>query len=141
MNGWFVRCPVGFRSPRLGHGDESLAPLAISAFGPAGAICRMPLWHGPRFEPQVAGMSDVLENSQAARDAARAATDLLRAENAGAPYGELAELWAVKARADERVATLRRRIQPMQAPARGRPPRPVPEQGRTEDQQWMTSRS
>jgi hypothetical protein len=78
-------------------------------------------------------MSDVLDKSQAVRDAARAATDLLRAENAGARYGELAELWAVKARADERVATLRRRIQPVQAPARGRPPRPVPGQGRTED--------
>ena len=48
-------------------------------------------------------MSDVLENSQAVRDAARAAADLLRAERAAAPYAELAELWAVKVRADERV--------------------------------------
>jgi hypothetical protein len=77
-------------------------------------------------------MSDALDNSQAVRDAARAAIDLLRAENAGAPYGELTELWAVKARADERVASLRRRIEPWQPPPRSRPPRPVPEQGRTE---------
>ncbi len=63
-------------------------------------------------------MRDVLENCQAVRDAARAATDLLRAENAGALNRELAELSSVKARADERVATLRRRIQPLQASAR-----------------------
>jgi hypothetical protein len=86
-------------------------------------------------------MSDVLENSQAVRDAARAAADLLRAENAGAPYAERAELWAVKARADERVTALRRRIEPMQPPPRGRPPRSVLEQGRAEDQQRMTNRS
>ena len=86
-------------------------------------------------------MSDVLDSSQAVRDAARAATDLLRAENAGTPYGELAELLAVKTRADERVATPRRRLQPVQAPPRSRPPRPVPEQGRTEDFALGTARS
>ncbi len=63
-------------------------------------------------------MSSDLDNSQAVRDAKRAAADLLRAETAAAPYGELAELWAVKVRADDRVESLRRRIEPMQAPAR-----------------------
>lgn len=70
-------------------------------------------------------MSSDLDNSQAVRDAKRAAADLLRAERAGAPYGERAELWAVKVRADDRVESLRRRIEPMQAPARGRTLRPV----------------
>ncbi len=84
-------------------------------------------------------MSDVLENSQAVRDAARAAADLLRAERAAAPYAELAELWAVKVRADERVMMLRRRIEPPQPPARDRPPRPLPEHLRAEDQQWTNN--
>ncbi|HZV24647.1 MAG TPA: hypothetical protein VFG00_00020 [Acidothermaceae bacterium] len=70
-------------------------------------------------------MSGDLDSSQAVRDAKRAAADLLRAERAAAPYGDLAELWAVKVRADDRVESLRRRIEPMQAPARSRALRPV----------------
>lgn len=62
----------------------------------------------------VAGMSGEVENSQAVRDAERAAADLLRALNAGAPLGDVNQLETVKAKADERVAVLRRRVEPPQ---------------------------
>ncbi|HEY3926415.1 MAG TPA: hypothetical protein VGL75_17775 [Acidothermaceae bacterium] len=58
-------------------------------------------------------MSGDVENSQAARDAERAAGDLARALRAGAPGAELAELAAVKVRADERLDALRHRIEPV----------------------------
>ena len=60
----------------------------------------------------VAGMGGNVDSSQAVRDAERAAADLVRAMNAGAPLGEVAELETVKAKADERGAVLRRRIRP-----------------------------
>lgn len=54
-------------------------------------------------------MSGDVDNSQAVRDAERAAVDLLRAIKASASASELSELERVKAKADERVAALRRR--------------------------------
>jgi len=121
------------------HDGETSGPPVIVVFGRRGPLQKAPPPFWSKFRATDADMSDVLDNSQAVHDAKRAAADLLRAERVGAPYGELAELWAVKVRADERVETLRRRIQPMQAPARRRPPRPVPKQRDTEDRQWMTS--
>jgi hypothetical protein len=55
-------------------------------------------------------MSGDIGNSQAARDAERAAGDLAKALRAGATLGELAELTTTKGNADERLAALRRRV-------------------------------
>jgi uncharacterized membrane protein len=63
-------------------------------------------------------VSGDVENSQAVRDAERAAADLERALRAGAPMSEVAELVAAKANADERVAMLRYRIEPLQRTSR-----------------------
>ena len=59
-------------------------------------------------------MGDV-EDSQAVRDSVRAGADLERALRAGATLSEIAELTTAKANADERVATLRRRVARPQA--------------------------
>jgi hypothetical protein len=59
-----------------------------------------------------AGMSGDVENSQAVRDAERAAADLAQSLRAGATSSEIAELTTAKANADERVDTLRRRVEP-----------------------------
>jgi hypothetical protein len=63
-------------------------------------------------------MGGDVENSQAVRDAERAAVDLALALRGGATLGEVAELTTAKANADERVASLRRRVEP--APGKSR---------------------
>jgi hypothetical protein len=57
-------------------------------------------------------MGGNIDDSQALRDAQRAAADLARALRIGATLVELDELIIVKANADERVASLRRRTEP-----------------------------
>jgi hypothetical protein len=56
-------------------------------------------------------MSGDVQNSQAVRDAERAATDLAQALQVGATLAELDELLTAKADAEERVASLRRRTE------------------------------
>jgi hypothetical protein len=63
-------------------------------------------------------MSGDVENSQAVQDAERAAADLAQALRAGATASDVAELTTAQANADERVAVLRRRVEPLQGTTR-----------------------
>ncbi|HEY3923977.1 MAG TPA: hypothetical protein VGL75_05385 [Acidothermaceae bacterium] len=58
-------------------------------------------------------MSSDVDNSQAVRDAERAANDLAEALRVGATLVELDQLMTAKANADDRVASLRRRVEPL----------------------------
>lgn len=80
----------------------------------------------------VVGVSGDVQNSQAARDAERAAADLLRALTIGAPSSEIAELMSVKVKADERVAVLRFRLEtPVPHPRKYKPRQRDPAENRT----------
>ncbi|HEY3925065.1 MAG TPA: hypothetical protein VGL75_10935 [Acidothermaceae bacterium] len=68
-------------------------------------------------------MSSNLEDSQALRDAQRAAGDLARALRIGATLTDLDELITAKAKADERVRSLRRRTEPVEPQRAGHGPR------------------
>lgn len=99
-------------APRLMR-RSGLSWLAVAACG------RRPLVPGSWLAAGwVARVSGDVENSQAVRDAERADADLVRALRAGATLTDVAELTAAKAKADERVAVLRRRVEPLQGSSR-----------------------